>query len=410
MVRLLRLDAGGQVTGREVVVIDGCRTAQGSFGGALRDVPAHALATHVIKEIVRRSGIDPARIDGVAAGQVYQSAEALNIARFCALSADLPFRINGYSLNAACCSSLEAVNAAVRDIAYGEADVMIGVGVESMSRAPFRLTGHRWGTRRGHSEVVDEFEESTWSASTERFGRFNMGMAGDRIAAHYGISRAAQDELALRSQTRAARAIDAGWYDREIVPFTVRSGKKEAVFRADEHVRRHTSPEALARLRPAFSEDGTVTAGNASGVSDGASAVLLVAGETAAALGLRPIARVVSTARVGVDPRLICMSPAPAAALALERARLRPADIDWWEINEAFASVVLASCKELDLGLDRVNPAGGGIALGHPVGNSGCRTLVTLVHAMQRNNFRRGCVTIGGGGGIATATILEAYE
>jgi len=394
----------------EVVVIEGCRTAQGSFGGALRDVPAHELGTLVVKQVLQRAGIDPLPVDMVAMGQVYQSSEALNIARFCALQAHLPFSVTGVSFNAACCSSLDAVNAAVREIAVGEAQVAIGAGVECMSTAPYRLTGHRWGTRRGHSEVIDQFEESTWSASTYRFGRFNMGMSGDRIAREYGLSRSEQDEFALRSHQLAVASIDKGHFAQEIVPFDVATRKGALRFETDEHPRRDTSLEKLGRLPPSFGEGGTVTAGNASAVSDGASAVLLMSRRRAEALGVRPIARFLSTARVGVDPRLICMSPGPAGQLAVERAGLEPSDIGWWEINEAFASVVLSSCKFLGIGLDRVNPAGGGIALGHPVGNSGCRTLVTMVHGMRRRGVRYGCCSIGGGGGIGTAAVLELCE
>lgn len=394
----------------EVVIVEACRTAQGTFGGSLRDIPAHDMATHVLREAVRRSGIDPKHIEGVAMGQVYQSSEALNIARYCAMEAELPLSVNGYSVNAACCSSLEAVNCAVRDIMTGEAEVMIGAGVENMSAAPYRVTGHRWGTRRGHTEIIDQFEESTWSASTYRFGRFNMGMSGDRIAQEYAISRAAQDEYALRSQQLAAESIDKGRFKAEIVPIEVKTRKGPATFDTDEHVRRDTSPEKLAKLATAFQHDGTVTAGNASGVSDGASAVLLMSRRKADHFGLKALATFRSTARVGVDPRLICMSPGPAANLALERAKLQPTDIGWWEINEAFASVVLSSMQEIGIGVDRVNPAGGGIALGHPVGNSGCRTLVTMVHAMRREGVRYGCCTIGGGGGIATAAVLELVK
>jgi acetyl-CoA C-acetyltransferase len=391
----------------EVVIVEACRTAQGTFGGGLRDVPAHEMATHVIRETLRRSGIDPQHIEGVAMGQVYQSSEALNIARYCAMEAELPFVVNGYSVNAACCSSLEAVNSAVRDILTGEAEVMIGAGVENMSAAPYRVTGHRWGTRRGHTEIIDQFEESTWSASTYRFGRFNMGMSGDRIAQEYELARAALDEYALRSQQLAAASIDKGHFKAEIVPIEVKTRKGPVTFDTDEHVRRETSLAKLAKLAPVFQHDGTVTAGNASGVSDGASAVLLMSRRKAEQLGLKALATFRSTARVGVDPRLICMSPGPAANRALERAKLRASDIGWWEINEAFASVVLSSAKEIGIGLDRVNPAGGGIALGHPVGNSGCRTLVTMVHGMRRTGARYGCCTIGGGGGIATAAVLE---
>ncbi len=395
---------------REVVVVAGCRTAQGTFGGTLRDVPAHDLARDTIRETVRRAGVDPAIVDTVIAGQVYQTSQALNIGRFCALEADMPFTVTGAGVNAACCSSLEAFNNAVREIAVGDSDVIVAVGTESMSGVPFLLHGHRWGTRRGNSEVIDQFEESTWSASTYRWGKFSMGMAADHIAKVYGISRVEQDEYAVRSHTLALAAIDAGLFREEIVPITVTGRKGSTVFAQDEHPRRDTSLATLSGLKPTFGQDGTVTAGNASGVSDGAAAVMLMTREKAAQLGLKPFATVRASARVGVDPRLICMSPGPAANRALERAGLKPADIGWWEINEAFSSVVLSSCKEIGIGLDGVNPLGGGIALGHPVGCSGVRTIVTMMHAMRRTGTRFGVSSIGGGGGIGTASILELSE
>lgn len=395
---------------REVVLVAGCRTAQGTFGGTLRDVPAHELAITAILEVIRRAGIDANILNTVTVGQVYQTSETLNIGRFCALEAGLPFTVTGTGVNAACCSSLEAFNIAVREIACGDSDVAIAAGTESMSGAPFRVTGHRWGTRRGNSEIIDQFEESTWSASTYRYGRFNMGMAADNVAKVYGISRREQDEYALRSHVLATQSIDKGLFADEIVPFTVKRRKGDILFTQDEHPRRDTTLEALAQLRATFTEDGTVTAGSASGVSDGAAAVLLMAKDKADALGLKPFARVRSMARVGVDPRLICMSPGPAGKAVVERAGLKIADIGWWEINEAFSSVVLSSCKELGIGLEHVNLLGGGIALGHPVGCSGTRTIVTLMHAMRRTGTRFGVTTIGGGGGFGTAALLELCE
>lgn len=395
---------------REVVVVDGCRTAQGTFGGTLRDVTAHELVGTPLRALMSRTRIDASVVNTVIMGQVYQTSQALNIGRFCALEADFPFSVTGAAVNVACCSSLEAFNSAVRDIAHGDSDVAIAAGTESMSGVPFLLHGHRWGTRRGNSEVVDQFEESTWSASTYRFGRFSMGMAADHIAKVYSISRAEQDEYALRSHQLAVEAMDSGKFDDEIVPFAVKGRKGEVLFTKDEHPRRETDLATLARLKPSFGEGTTITAGNASGVSDGAAAALLMTREKAAELGLKPIVRVRATARVGVDPRLICMSPGPAANMALERAGLKAADIGWWEINEAFASVVLSSCKEIGIGLDCVNPLGGGIALGHPVGCSGTRTVVTMMHAMRRTGTRFGVATIGGGGGIGTAVLLELID
>lgn len=395
---------------REVVVVAGCRTAQGTFGGTLRDVPAHELVRTPLQQVVARAGVPAEVIDNVIVGQVYQTSQALNIGRFCALEAGFPFSVSGTAVNAACGSSLEAFNCAVREIAQGDADVVIAAGTESMSGVPFLLHGHRWGTRRGNSEVVDQFEESTWSASTYRYGRFNMGMAADHVAKVYSISRREQDEYALRSHLLAVRAIDGGLFRDEIVPLTVKTRKSEIAFVEDEHPRRDCSLESLTKLAPTFGEDGTVTAGSASGVSDGAAAAMLMSREKADALGVKPLARVLSTARVGVDPRLICMSPAPAASVALERAGLRPGDIGWWEINEAFSSVVLSSCRELGIGLDRVNPLGGGIALGHPVGCSGVRTMVTMLYAMRRTGTRYGMATIGAGGGMGVAALVELCD
>lgn len=396
---------------REVVLVAGCRTAQGKFGGALRDTPAHELAIATMLDVIKRAGVDAGVVDTAIVGQVYQSSEALNIGRFCVLDAGLPFSITGAGVNVACCSSLEALNSAARDIACGDSDVVIAAGTESMSAAPFRVVGHRWGTRRGNSEIIDQFDESTWSASTYRYGRFSMGMAADHVAKVYGLSRAEQDEYALRSHALAVQSIDKGWFAEEIVPFTVKQRKDDVIFAQDELPRRDTSLASLAKLPPVFVEDGgTVTAGNSSGVSDGAAAVLLMSGEKAAQLGLAPIAKVRSTARVGVDPRLICMSPGPAGKAAVERAGLKVADIGWWEINEAFSSVVLSSCKELGIGLERVNLMGGGIAMGHPVGCSGARTVVTMMHAMRRTGAKYGVATIGGGGGIGTAMAIELCE
>ncbi|MBP7611525.1 MAG: thiolase family protein [Steroidobacteraceae bacterium] len=395
---------------REVVVVAGCRTAQGTFGGTLRDVPAHELVRTPLQQVVARAGVPAEVIDNVIVGQVYQTSQALNIGRFCALEAGFPFSVSGTAVNAACGSSLEAFNCAVREIAQGDADVVIAAGTESMSGVPFLLHGHRWGTRRGNSEVVDQFEESTWSASTYRYGRFNMGMAADHVAKVYSISRREQDEYALRSHLLAVKAIDGGLFRDEIVPLTVKTRKSEIAFVEDEHPRRDCSLESLTKLAPTFGEDGTVTAGSASGVSDGAAAAMLMSREKADALGVKPLARVLSTARVGVDPRLICMSPAPAARVALERAGLRPGDIGWWEINEAFSSVVLSSCRELGIGLDRVNPLGGGIALGHPVGCSGVRTMVTMLYAMRRTGTRYGMATIGAGGGMGVAALVELCD
>ncbi|MDA8194479.1 MAG: thiolase family protein [Thermaerobacter sp.] len=391
----------------DVVVVAACRTAQGDFGGALRDIPAADLAAAVIREAISRSGISPDQVDAVVMGQVYQTSEALNIARFAVLQDGQPVAIPGFSVQMACCSGLEAVNLGAHEILSGHAEVVVAGGVENMSRVPYLLNGHRWGAKRGHGALIDMLEESSWSASASRYGRLNMGLAAEHIAKQYDITRSEQDQYALKSHQRAMAAITAGYYREEIVPVQIPQAQTSRQFAADEHPRPDASLAALARLRPSFAQDGSVTAGNASSLSDGAAALVLVSGAMAKRHGLAELGRIVGTARVGVHPLELGMSPAPAAERALDRAQIAIRDVDAWEINEAFASVVLASARVLGVPLDNVNVNGGGIALGHPVGCSGARILVSLLYDMRRRDLLTGVATVGGGGGVAVATVVQ---
>ncbi|PSR32031.1 MAG: acetyl-CoA C-acyltransferase [Sulfobacillus benefaciens] len=391
----------------DVVVVSACRTAQGNFGGSLRDVPAATLAATVMREAIRRAGISADQVDTAIMGQVYQTSEALNIARFSVLQEGLPVTIPGFSVQMACCSGLEAVNLGVQEIRNQGAEVVLVGGVENMSRVPYLVNGHRWGAKRGHGELVDMLEESSWSASSSRYGQLNMGLAAEHIATQYGITREAQDQFALTSHQRAIAAKTRGYYRPEIVPVDIPHGTKTHSFAEDEHPREDASLESLGRLRPSFLATGTVTAGNASSLSDGAAALILMSGRMASRLHVANMARIVGTARVGVHPLDLCMSPAPAAKKALERANVPIRKVDLWEINEAFAAVVLASAHELEVPLDMIDVNGGGIAMGHPVGCSGARILVSLVHEMQRRSAVTGVATVGGGGGVAVATVVQ---
>ncbi len=391
----------------DVVVVSACRTAQGNFGGSLRDAPAASLAATVMREAIRRAGISADQVDVAIMGQVYQTSEALNIARFSVLQEGLPVTIPGFSVQMACCSGLEAVNLGVQEIRNQNAEVVLVGGVENMSRAPYLVNDHRWGARRGPGTLVDMLEESSWSASSSRYGPLNMGLAAEHIATQYGITRDAQDQFALTSHQRAIAAMSRGDYRSEIVPIEIPQRKTSRLFAEDEHPREAASLESLSRLRPSFLETGSVTAGNASSLSDGAAALILMAGGLASRLHLTVLGRIVGTARVGVHPLDLCMSPAPAAGKALERANIPIRTVDLWEINEAFAAVVLASAHELEVPLDTINVNGGGIAMGHPVGCSGARILVSLVHEMQQRSAATGVATVGGGGGVAVATVVQ---
>jgi 3-oxoadipyl-CoA thiolase len=399
---------------REAWVVASLRTPFGRYGGALSSVRPDDLAAAVIRALVERSGIDPTLIEDVILGCANQAGEDnRNVARMAALLAGLPVEVAGLTVNRLCGSGLQAINSAAHAIAVGDGDVFVAGGVESMSRAPYVMLKPEAAFERGTHELVDttlgwRFVNPAMAASHRPY---SMGETGENVADRLGISREDQDAFALISQRRTAAAIAEGRYAAQLVPISISGRKGESiVVDADEHPRPDTSAEALARLRPAFREGGTVTAGNSSGINDGASAALVVEAGRARSLGLRPMARVLATAVAGVDPAVMGLGPIPATRKALERAGLTVADLDLVELNEAFASQSVACIRELALDPDRVNVDGGAIALGHPLGASGGRLITSLVHALRRTGGRYGLATMCIGVGQGIATVVERID
>jgi len=388
-----------------VVILSAVRTAIGSFGGTLKDIPAPELGAVVVKEALQRAGIRPDQVDEVILGNVLQAGQGQNPARQAAIKAGLPVEIPAMTINMVCGSGLRAVNLAASLIVSGEADIIVAGGMESMSQAPYALPGARWGMRMGDGQVVDiMIKDGLWDV----FNDYHMGITAENLAEKYNISREEQDLFALESQKRAEKAIKEGRFREEIVPVVVPQKKGEPIiFAQDEHPRFGTTLEALAKLRPAFKKDGTVTAGNASGINDGAAALVLTSAWKAESLGLKPLAVLRSWATAGVEPSIMGIGPVEATRKALKRAGLTLADIDLIEANEAFAAQCLAVAKELELDLNKTNVNGGAIALGHPIGASGARILVTLLYEMQRRGSRYGLATLCVGGGMGVATIVE---
>ncbi|MCS6801834.1 MAG: beta-ketothiolase BktB [Chloroflexota bacterium] len=385
----------------EIVVVSGVRTAIGSYGGSLRDVPASELATLVVREALCRANLRPEDVDHVVFGMVNPTAkEDPYIARVAAVKAGIPVRTPAVTVNRLCGSGLEAITSGARLILAGDADVVVAGGVESMSRAPYWSMKTRWGARMGDETLLD----SVLAGLSDPFDNVHMGITAENVAEKYAVSRQRQDEYALLSQQRAARAIREGRFRSQIVPVAVPDRKGgPTLFEVDEHPRPETNLEKLAALKPAFKPDGTVTAGNASGLNDGASAVVLMSRERAEQLGVPPLAQLLSWAVTGCRPEYMGIGPVTAVPKALMRAGLRLSDIDLIEFNEAFAAQVLAVVDELQLDLDKVNPNGGAIALGHPIGATGTILTVKLLYELQRADQELGLVTlcIGGGQGIA---------
>jgi 3-oxoadipyl-CoA thiolase len=399
---------------REAWIVASLRTPFGRYGGSLATVRPDDLAAAVIRALVERSGIDPALIEDVILGCANQAGEDnRNVARMAALLAGLPVEVAGLTVNRLCGSGLQAVNSAAHAIAAGDGDVFVAGGVESMSRAPYAMLKPEAAFERGTHELVDttlgwRFVNPALAASHHPY---SMGETGENVAERLGVSREDQDAFALASQRRAVAAMAEGRYADQLVPISIPQRKGEPiVVEADEHPRPDTTAEALARLRPAFREGGTVTAGNSSGINDGASATLVVEAGRAKSLGLRPMARVVVTAVAGVDPAVMGLGPIPATRKALGRAGLTVADLDLVELNEAFASQSVACVRELGLDPDRVNVDGGAIALGHPLGASGGRLITSLVHALRRTGGRYGLATMCIGVGQGIATIVERID
>jgi acetyl-CoA C-acetyltransferase len=385
----------------EVVILSGCRTPVGSFGGVFKEVPAAELGAVAASEALRRGGIAPDQVDEVVVGCVLQAGQGMNVARQVALGAGLPVSVPAQTVNKVCGSGLKAVVLAAQAVKCGDAELVLAGGTESMSRAPFLLPGARWGERLGHGQLVDHMVQE---GLTDVFNDCHMGITAENLVERCGIRREEQDAFAAESQRRAGEALREGRFKAEIVPVPVPQRKGEArAVDSDEYPRPDTSVESLAKLKPAFKRDGTVTAGNSSGINDGAAALVVASAGRAKALGRAPVARIVSYASAGVDPKVMGLGPVPAVQKALSRAGLGTGDIDLFELNEAFAAQSLAVLKDLKLDPARVNVNGGAIALGHPIGASGARILVTLLHALAARGLRRGLagLCIGGGQGIA---------
>ena len=390
----------------KAVIISGARTAIGTFGGALRDVTAAELGRVALEGAIDRAGIDRDDIEEVILGNVLQAGGGMNVARQSAIAAGLPDSVPSFTVNKVCGSGLKAVALAAQAIAAEDADLIVAGGTESMSRAPYLLAGARWGYRMGEGGVIDSLLNEGLTCA---MANCHMGVTAENVASMCGIAREAQDEFAAESQRRAEEAIAAGRFNDEIVPVPVPQKKGEPLaFKIDEHPRAGTTAENLARLKPAFQKEaGTVTAGNASGINDGAAALVLASRERALLMELAPMAEIVSYASAGVDPRYMGLGPVPAIERALEKAGLEISDIDLFELNEAFAAQSLGVIDRLKLDASRVNVNGGAIALGHPIGASGARVLVTLLYEMRRRNMRRGLAALCIGGGQGIAMIVE---
>jgi len=386
------------------VIVAAVRTPIGRFGGVFKDLPAWRLGASAIAGALSRVGLEPAAVEDVIMGNVLQAGQGMNPARRASMTAGLPDSVPAVTVNMVCGSGLRAVVMAAQAIALGEAQIVVAGGMESMSQAPYLLTGARFGYRLGHGMLVDSLLAE---GLTDAFHDCHMGITAENIAREYGIGREEQDRYAVESQRRAALAWETGAFADEIIPVEVPGRQGSELVTRDEHPRPETTLEGLLRLRPAFDPAGTVTAGNASGINDGAAALVVMAEERARALGLEPLARIRSWAWAGVPPRVMGLGPIPALRQALARAALRIEDLDLYEVNEAFAVQVLAVQRELGLDPQRLNIHGGAIALGHPIGASGARILVTLVHALRRTGGRYGAAALCIGGGMGIAVIVE---
>lgn len=390
----------------EAVIVDAVRTPVGSFGGGLAGVPAVELGTIVVKELVKRTNLDTALVDEFIFGCVLQAGQGQNVARQVLIRAGIPQEVPGFTINKVCASGLRAVSLAAQIVRLGDADVIIAGGTENMSAAPYATGNVRWGARMNNSVLTDlMIHDGLW----EIFNNYHMGMTAENVSEQFSISREEQDNLGVLSQQRAEAAIKSGKFKDEIVPVIIPQKKGDPkVFDTDEHPRMGTTKEALAKLSPAFKKNGTVTAGNASGINDGAAAILVMSAEKAKALGLKPMVRIVSYASAGVDPKIMGVGPIPATRKALAKAGLTLQDIDLIEANEAFAAQTLQVAKDLGFDMTKVNVNGGAIALGHPIGASGARILTTLLHEMKRrDNVKRGLATLCVGGGMGSALIVE---
>lgn len=390
--------------GKKVVLAGACRTAIGSMGGALSTTPAADLGAIVIKEALKRAGVAADKVDTVYMGCVIQAGLGQNVARQASLKAGLPVEVPAMTINIVCGSGLNCVNMAAAMIQAGEADIVVAGGMENMSMAPYALKNARYGYRMGNAPMVDTMvNDALWDA----FNDYHMGITAENVAEQWKLTREQLDEFSANSQQKACAAIEAGKFKDEIVPVEVKKKKETIVFDTDEGPRKGTTAEGIAKLRPAFKKDGIVTAANASSINDGAAAIVVMSEEKAKELGVRPMATWVGGALGGVDPSIMGVGPVAATKKVMDKTGLKVSDMDLIEANEAFAAQSLAVAHDLEFDMSKVNVNGGAIALGHPVGASGCRILVTLLHEMQKRDAKKGLATLCIGGGMGCATIVE---
>jgi acetyl-CoA C-acetyltransferase len=389
----------------DVVIVSAARTAVGKFGGSLAKIPAPELGATVIRAVLERAGVKPEQVSEVIMGQVLTGGSGQNPARQALIKAGLPSAIPGMTINKVCGSGLKAVMLAANAVIAGDADIVVAGGQENMSAAPHILLGSRDGFRMGDAKLIDSMiVDGLWDV----YNQYHMGVTAENVAKEYGVTREEQDKFAALSQNKAEAAQKSGRFDDEIVPVEVPQKKGEPLrFATDEFVRHGATAESLAGLKPAFSKEGSVTAGNASGINDGAAAVLVMSAKKADALGLKPLARIKAYGNAGVDPKVMGMGPVPASRRCLERAGWSVGDLDLMEINEAFAAQALAVHKQMGWDTSKVNVNGGAIAIGHPIGASGCRILVTLLHEMQKRDAKRGLASLCIGGGMGVALAVE---
>ncbi|MDO8377332.1 MAG: acetyl-CoA C-acetyltransferase [Aquabacterium sp.] len=389
----------------DIVIVAAARTAVGKFGGTLAKIAAPELGATVIRALLERSGLAGEQINEVILGQVLTAGSGQNPARQSVVKSGLPLEVPAMTINKVCGSGLKAVMLAAQAIRDGDSEIIIAGGQENMSAAPHVLPGSRDGQRMGDWKLIDTMiTDGLWDV----YNQYHMGITAENVAKQYGITREQQDALALASQMKAAAAQEAGRFKDEIVPVSIAQKKGDPiVFANDEFINKTTNADALAGLRPAFDKAGSVTAGNASGLNDGAAAVMLMTAAKAAALGLKPLGRIASYASAGLDPKIMGMGPVPAARKALARAGWSPADLDLLEINEAFAAQACAVHKEMGWDTSKVNVNGGAIAIGHPIGASGCRILVTLLHEMIKRDAKKGIASLCIGGGMGVALTIE---
>src|SRR5919204_5079427 len=392
--------------GAEVVVSTPLRTAIGTFGGTLKDIAATELGATVAKEVLARSGVAGQQVDQVIAGNVLQAGQGMNPGRQVALKAGLPTSVPGMTINRVCGSGLQAIISAGQQVALGESEVVLAGGIENMDQAPFVLPKARYGYRMGmpKAELVDDM---VYDGLWDIFNDYHMGITAENVAEKYGVSRDEADEYSLRSHQRATQATQAGAFADQIVPVPIKQKRETLSFTTDEHVRTNATAEGFAKLSPVLKKDGSVTAGNASGINDGAALMLVTSRETADARGLPVAGRLVAYATAGVEPAYMGMGMVPATRKALERAGLSLDDIDLFEVNEAFASVAVAVGHELGIPGEKLNPVGGAVALGHPIGASGAVLVVKLLHELKRQQARYGLATLCIGGGMGIAAVFE---